>query len=358
MMIDPDVDVIIAVHDPRRQIERAVASALRSADARVRVTVVIHNTDPDPIVARLGDLARLPNVRLRELHDGVATPAGPFNVGLDAASGRFTSVMGSDDELAPGAIDAWLRLADEFGASVVAARLRFGGGGYIATPVARPRRGPLRNPLFDRLSYRSAPLGLVSRSEFGNLRLTEGVAVGEDVAYVTRLWFSDVRIAYDRRTPPYIVHSDADERTSLSTRPVADELAFVPLLLSDPWFQGLALRSRQAVIVKLLRVNLFGAVWNRRTPAAWIGGDREALSTVSSALVRDGAGIERVLSRRDRALLDAALDPRVADSSLCELAVLRRQFTRPSSLIPRSVREALHREAPLRFAAASAWQLL
>lgn len=357
-MHEPDVDLIVAVHDPRRRVERAVASALRGTQAKLRVTVVIHNTEQGPIAHRLGSLLEDHRVRLLQHSDGVPSPAGPFNAGLEAATARFTSVMGSDDELSPGAIDAWVGLADRLSASAVLARVRLAQGAYVSTPVARPCRGPLRDPVLDRLSYRSAPLGLVSRREFAELRFTEGVSVGEDVAYVSRVWFSGERLAYARRTPPYLVHADAAERASLSSRPVADELAFVPLLLDAKWFAELEERSRQSVIVKLMRVNLFGAVWNRRTCLKWSASDRDHLGAVGRRLVQDGGGIEQVFSHRDRQLLDAILDSSVPDSRLCELSRLRRKFWHPSALLTRDLSGMLHREAPLRFAAASTLQRL
>ena len=108
----PDVDVIIAVHDPRRRIDRAVGSVLTSR-AVSRVIVVCPGVDPVEIeaTARTTD-ARVEFVRF---DDGVRSPAGPFNHGLDLATGRYVMIMGSDDELTPGAVDEWRRGPGERG---------------------------------------------------------------------------------------------------------------------------------------------------------------------------------------------------------------------------------------------------
>ncbi len=80
-------------------------------DVQLRVTVVAHDLDADAVRTRLGALADDPRVRLAEHRDGLRRPAGPFNHGLDLATAAFVSVMGSDDELEPHAIDSWHRSA-------------------------------------------------------------------------------------------------------------------------------------------------------------------------------------------------------------------------------------------------------
>lgn len=353
----PDVDLVIAVHDPARPLERAVGSALQATEASLRVTVAIHNTPAEPIVDRLGGLAADPRVRTLEVHDGIRSPAGPFNAGLDAATAAYTSVMGSDDELEPGAVDSWLGLARRTGAAAVIARLRHAGGRAVPTPPTRPGRTRALDPVADRLSYRSAPLGLISRDRFPDLRFGVGLPVGEDVGYVTRVWFSGEQLAYDRRGPSYLIHTDAAGRTTVSPRPIAEELAYIPALLADPWYQALPQPSREAIAVKLLRIHIFGALSNRDDPAQWPASEREALREVVQMIRGDARGALQVLSRRDRDVLDAIDDlPRPVESLLAS-ARARRPITRPSALLPRRLSLALHREAPLRMAAASALQL-
>ncbi|GAA1926574.1 hypothetical protein GCM10009775_18450 [Microbacterium aoyamense] len=356
-MSDPAVDVVIPVHDLSRPVARAVGSVVLSTGADVRVSVVAHGLEPGDVEGALGSLAARPDVRVLGFADGIPSPAGPFNAGLDAATARFTSVMGSDDTLAPGAIDSWLRRAERDRADVVISRLRHAAGAAVPTPPTRPRSRAALDPVRDRLSYRSAPLGLVSRARFGGLRFAAGIPVGEDLPYVTRLWFSGAGISYDRTGPAYLIHDDAAGRTTFAPRPLAETFAFLPAVLDDPWFGELPTASRQSVIVKFIRIHLFGAITQRLDPAAWTPSERTTLRATAVAMLAAGEGIERVLSRRDRDLLDAALDPSIPAERLIRAATLRRQFAHLGSLVPRSLSRLLHREGPVRFAAASALQM-
>lgn len=358
MATDPRVDVIVAVHDPSRPVERAVGSVLDGTRAPVRVTVVAHNTEPDGILDRLGALQDDVRVRLIELQDGIRSPAGPFNAGLDAATAPFTSVLGSDDTLQTSAIDSWLRVASSVRADVVISRLRHAAGRAVPTPPTRPMRGRALDGVRDRLSYRSAPLGLVSRNRFADTRFATGLAVGEDVPYVTRLWFSGARVAYDRHGPAYLIHDDIAGRTTFMQRPIVEELAFLHRILDDPWFRSLPDDARASFVVKALRIHLFGAVGNRPDPSWWAASERSALTDVATRLIEHGAGIAQVLSRRDRSLLDAILDPASDPAAMIDASRARRQFARPGSLLPRRLDHALRREAPLRMASASALQLI
>ena len=86
----PGVDLVVAVHDPRREIARAVGSALGSASVR-RVIVVCHNTPPAGIAERLGSLASDPRVTGHTIV--VWKPhAHDFTELDDAATGRLFTV--------------------------------------------------------------------------------------------------------------------------------------------------------------------------------------------------------------------------------------------------------------------------
>lgn len=119
----PEVDVIIPVHSEMRPVRRAAASVLEHTEAAVRVTVIAHNIEKDIIVRNLGDVAADRRVRVLNLDDGIRSPAGPMNAGLDHVTAPFFAVLGSDDEFAPGAIDAWLGLQRATNASVVLAAI-------------------------------------------------------------------------------------------------------------------------------------------------------------------------------------------------------------------------------------------
>src|SRR5690606_15289229 len=254
--------VVVAVHNTARPVERAVLSVLDSR-APVRVTVVCHHVPQAAIAEKLRDLparARVwgQQVRLVEHADGVPSPAGPFNKGLELASAEFVALLGSDDRLAPGAIDSWLALAK--GADAVIARVAYAAPdgserAVVPTPPARPGRRRDLDPVRDRLAYRSAPLGLLRREtlERLGLRHVEGQPVGEDLELSTRLWFEGERIAFDRRGPAYLVGEDASDRVTFTPRPLDGDLAWLPTFLTADWFARLPLASRRAIAVKLLR---------------------------------------------------------------------------------------------------------
>lgn len=349
------VEVVVAVHTTSRPVGRAVASVLDGNGADSMVTVVCHDVGAEAIAALI-DPAHRPLVRLLEHRDGVRSAAGPFNAGMRAARSEFVSIMGSDDTLEPGAVASWLATADRSGADTVVTRLVRGAGrAPVHTPPTRPFRSGHLDPVRDRLSYRSAPLGLVSvaRREQLGLELAEGLAVGEDVPYVTRLW-CETTVAYDRRGPAYRIGEDAGERVTLSTRPVRDELAFVGAVLDAEWFDAYPSPVRAAVVLKLARIHLFGVVANRADPQLWTAQERAALADVAGALESAAPGYAAPLSLADRALLDAVREPATAPAELTRLAQARRRHGTPRTLVPRDLRRVLHREAPPRFMLASA----
>lgn len=297
-------------------------------------------------------------MRLLEHRDGVRSPAGPFTAGLDAATAPWVSIMGSDDRMSPGALRTWLEAAGRTGAEVVLAEIELEGG-RVATPPTRvrPGRHPRRNAeldlVRDRLSYRSAPLGLLSRAAITRTgaRLLPGAQTGEDVPFVTRL-YAGARVARAEGTP-YLIGTDAADRATGVPRPVRDELVAVTALLDDPWFTDLSPGARRAVATKLLRIHVFGAVANRPDPGWWTPSERAALAEVTQRLLTEVPESAAPLSLADHDLLSAIRDRRTPTPQLIELARARRRHGSPRTLLPHSWRHVLHREAPLRFMAAS-----
>ena len=350
--VRPGVDLVIAVHTPERPIARAVRSVLDHNGDGVRLTVVCHNIDAATIRAEV-DAQHRDQITWLEHHDGRHRPAGPFNAGIEAATGEFVSIMGSDDTLQPGAISSWYWLAKNTGAEAVIARLERDHRA-VPTPPTRPWRRTNLDGVKDRLCYRSAPLGLVSTAAVARLglHLDEKVATGDDVGFVTRLWFHS-RVAFDRRGPAYVIGEDAADRITYRPRPVAEELKFLSRLLRRSWFARLDLQQRRAAVVKYLRIHLFGAVYHRPEPQIWTQTERADLAAVALALLRAAPGCEAVLSRADRALLDAIVAGDGAAEVLVHLAQARRHHGRPGTLITRDLTHVFAREAPLRMMAAS-----
>jgi hypothetical protein len=344
-----DVDLIIAVHSATRPIARAVGSVIDHNGPRVRVTVVAHNIDPEVIRSNLGAYAEHPRVRLLELQDGVRSPANPMNLGLDRAEARFVAVMGSDDQLAEGAVDSWLRLQAETGASTVIARIHIAGRSTDPyPPVRNGRRERDLDARKDRLAYRSAPLGLVDRERFPDLRFTEGLASGEDLAYTATLWFTGRAIAYDLTGPAYIVNDDADDRVTFSVRSVADDFAFLDAIEAMPWFASLGRADRLALLVKVIRVHFFDAVLARVKSEAGLLAYRDDLCSVLERADRLAPGVLALLARVDRDVIQELRSQDPDDSRILHLLDARWNYRSFRALAPRNLLWAAHRQAPFR----------
>lgn len=346
------VDVIVAVHTSSRPIARAVASVVDHTVAPVRVTVVAHNIAREIIRQNLGRFADDERVRLLHLQDGIASPSGPLNHGLGQASARYFAVMGSDDEFEPGAIDSWLSLAKRSGAAVVISRIRHTTGRVESSPAARPFRRQRLDAVKDRLAYRSAPLGLIQRERFGELRFVEGLRSGEDLPYVVRLWFSGARVAFDRRGPAYLVHDDEDDRVTFTPRPITEDFAFLDHVVDDPNFADLSSRQREALAVKFIRTHLFDAVLNRSADPRWSEEERADIAAVAHRIIELAPRSTRLLSRVDRKLLDAILTAATPADVAIALVHKRSNYATFAALLPSNPLYALHAQAPLRTLAA------
>ncbi|MFF1634604.1 glycosyltransferase [Leifsonia sp. NPDC058248] len=356
----PLIDAVIAVHDASRPVARAVRSLTESGldlrdDGGLRITVVCHNLPEGDIRAVVpDDLAA--RVRFLELRDGIASAAGPFNAGIDAATAPYVSIMGSDDYFEPGALAAWRSHADHGRADAVIAPEMHAGGATVRTPPTRPfRRGDL-DPVKDRLAYRTAPLGLISTAAIARLglRFPEGLRSGEDQSFSAKLWFGGGAIRSAKGAPHYVVGADAATRVSLTPRAVQVDFAFVDQLLDDPWFGALPLASRRALAVKMVRVHVFAAVLPRIEAGTWDAADHEYLAGILGRLRDVAPGFERPFPIADRRMIDAIADLGVDAPALDGFARARRRFGRPATLVTRDLGAWLSVEGPPRFMVASA----
>lgn len=357
-MTEPLIDVTIAVHSASRPIARAVASVLDYSEAPVRVTVVAHNIDSETIRRNLGSYATHPQLRVSSLRDGIASPAGPMNHGFSISTAPFITVMGSDDELAPGALDSWLELQRETGAEAVLARIQLADGRSDPYPPVRAgRRTRNLSGRKDRLAYRSAPLGLIDRRRFGDLRLTEGLSSGEDLTYSLTIWFTGQRLAYDLSGPAYIVRSDAVDRVTSTARPVAHDFAYLDELENLAWFNDAPKRVREAIVIKLIRIHVFDAIMARTRTADEFRASRTQLIDLIARLSQMAPGALRFLSRADRFVFDALEDPSVSADTVSKYCAARRSFRSPAALLTRNPLHSLHSQAPFRTLLAG-WRIM
>jgi hypothetical protein len=352
----PAIDLIIPIHDPSRPLERAVRSVLQSggAHAAIRVNVVCHNLGAAEIEAILPEDLR-GAVRLLEYRDGEPSPAGPFMHGIRSATAEYVSIMGSDDTLEPGALGGWLERARRFDADAVIPPERHASGRKVATPPTRPWRSGLLDPIRDRLSYRTAPLGLLRRSVVERLELDmpSRLRSGSDQLFGLKLWFSGSRIVYGRGLPRYVVGADARSRVTFTPRSAEEELRAVHELLLDPWVAELPARARRAIVTKSVRVHIFSAALVRDAGARWTDEDREYLAGLIAVAGRTAPGFEIPMSIADRRLVDLMSDPESAASKIGEALRARQRYGTPSTVLTRDPRGLLAVDGAIRFMVAA-----
>lgn len=357
---DPLVDVVVALHDLSRPVARTVLSVFARQDAahpspqaldgRLRVTVACHELDAADAAALLPSWLG-PAVRLLEVRDGLGSPSGPYNAGIHAATAPYVTIIGSDDSFEPGALLAWYARAEASGAEMVLARMRMQGGAPINTPRVRPFRTTRLDAVKDRMSYRTAPLGLMRRETLGNLglRLDEGMKVGGDIAFTVRLWDLAERVDVARADPAYVVGVDAQTRVTTTVRPLAVSLAPYTSLLARDWFPRLPRAYQRAVAIKVLRIHVIDNVSRRDVVDLWADGEVDYLRDVVGSLVSVAPRVLRPFSAADRLVLDACLDPASTPRSLVAAATARARAGRVARLLPPGVFGALDRESTLRY---------
>src|SRR3954468_21491110 len=186
----PDVSVVVPVFDDPL-VEQAIASALHQTLRTVEVVVVDHgSTDgTGQLVDRIA--ARDSRVRAFHLPDNEGGPGRPLNVGLAAASGRYVTILGSDDELERDACRTLLAAAEVDGADVVTSltrRIHVHEGNRVQPwyPVLYGRRRTLEGIRADLDQiWDQIPVGKLYRA--GWLRERE-VRFPEDVVYEDQLF--------------------------------------------------------------------------------------------------------------------------------------------------------------------------
>lgn len=354
-MTSPLVDVVIPVHTALRPISRAVASVLDGTRAPVRVTVVCHGIDPAVIGDVLGGMLDEGRVRLLSHVDGIPSPAGPINAGLDAATAPFTALLDSDDTYARGAVDAWVAVQQRDDADVVIPALGYLDGRPTRTPPVRPTRTRRLDGVRDRLAYRTRQHGLVSRDRLGDVRMTPGLRSGEDVIQGLRIWFSGARISFARGLPGYVIHEDQEERTSVVAKPAAESLSFLDAILDGPWAQSLDAAARESIGVKLLRTHVMDILGTALAGSSRRGEDFAALTSATTRISAFAPRAAQILGARDarivRALIDGSIDAEMLSADLAA----RTDYRRPSNVVPGSPRHLFNREAPLRFLVGTAF---
>lgn len=347
------VDMIIAVHDLRRNIKRAIGSVLADEDPTIRAFIVAHNlarTEVESAIAELAD--RYPGrIRVEELLDGVRSPSGPFTFGIAASDADYVGIMGSDDELDPAAIRQWRERAIALDADAVIAKVVRGSQRtLVRSPPKRLWRVGRLDFVKDRLSYRSAPLGLIRRSAVArlDLELLPGARNGGDLPFVTKLWLSG-RVVAATGAAAYIEHADAPERVTYVAKPVAEELNPITLLLVDPITRTMTSSQRHALATKLFRRNLTDSVRKRGSGLLLTAEDCATLRTLAAAITELAPNALNMLSIAQRRMFDelARTEPDPELVVQADAASLR--YRTLPALLPAKLKFLLHSQAQPRF---------
>lgn len=315
------VEVVVACHDPRRPLERLLRSvdaqreSLGAIGADLRMTVVCHNLPLEELASALSDEIR-DRIELKQLRDDIYSPAGPMNTGISSSRATWLTTVGSDDTLAAGSLAAWLTRGRDVAADAVIPPIRVPRG-VVSTPVMRPGRRDVLDPVADHLAYRTAPLGLfrVETLHAIGFAYTEAdLPAGSDIEPALRLWFRGGRITYAYRAPAYLVSEDmGGSRVTSTVGRVARETGWLPPLLQQAWLRDARVAERQEISTKLARAQLVNAVRRRAELAtdvsdAWLAEDATAVDRGFRGLIDLAGGPLRGLSRAEVALLSESAE--------------------------------------------------
>ncbi|MEV5379858.1 glycosyltransferase family 2 protein [Streptomyces nondiastaticus] len=193
----PEVTVIIAAFDAMPYVTRSVGSVLRQSLGADRIELIaVDDGSMDGTAAELDRLAeRAPLMHV--IHQpNSGGPAGPRNLGLDRATGRYVFFLDADDHLGPEALERMVAAADENGSDVVLGRI-VGEGGRRA-PGSMFRRNQPRTDVFSsRVYWTLNPMKLFRRELIDRLglRFDTGLSVGEDQPFVATAYLEAAAIS-------------------------------------------------------------------------------------------------------------------------------------------------------------------
>jgi hypothetical protein len=347
-MTEPLIEVVIAVHNAKRPIRRAVESVISSGQVGdAHALVVAHGLKAAVIEA---ELAGLPADRFRvlEFADGIPSPAGPFNYGLAQATATYVSVMGSDDSYEPGFAAAYSASLRHRAPNVLVPPLRHANGVYIPSPLPRfNRRHNLRADR-DRLLYRTAPLAVFKREllDRAGFVFREGLRSGEDLAFGLWLWTQPASIDFARGLPAYTVGDDATDRVTAINYSFTEVAKPFWDVVGMPWFASLTAGQRRAFAIKHLRMTILPPLRSLDSAAPWSPSDLTELAAVVAKLSEIAPGYIARLPRWEAVAARALATPMDAQ----QLAALGRSVASAHSLGSRITMNpffTLGAEAPL-----------
>jgi succinoglycan biosynthesis protein ExoO len=211
----PDVSFIIAAYNARETIGRALESALAQIGVSVEV-IVADDCSSDgtaELVRYFGD----PRVRLIELPAN-GGPGAARNAAIAEATGRWISILDSDDEILPQRSAAMIECAGRMDAQIVVDNLKVMKPGSLAETMFSPAELQKRSAL-TLADFIDSNVLFCSTYNFGymkpmfereffvrkHLRFDEALRIGEDYILLASALASDGICAIEPQ-PGYIYH--------------------------------------------------------------------------------------------------------------------------------------------------------
>ncbi|MFE0045517.1 glycosyltransferase family 2 protein [Streptomyces albireticuli] len=196
-MPGPDVTVIIAAYNAMPYVTGSVASVLDQSLGADRIElIVVDDGSTDGTAEELDRLAeRAPLMRV--IHQpNSGGPAGPRNLGLDRATGRYVYFLDADDRIGPEALERMIAAADENGSDVALGRI-VGEGGRRAPQSMFKRNQPRTDVFSSRVYWTLNPMKLFRRELIDRLRLRfdTGLSIGEDQPFVATAYLEAAAIS-------------------------------------------------------------------------------------------------------------------------------------------------------------------
>ncbi|MGK5729553.1 glycosyltransferase family 2 protein [Streptomyces sp. URMC 124] len=194
----PDVTVIIAAYNAMPYVTGSVGSVLEQTLGFDRIElIVVDDGSTDGTVAELDRLAERagPGMRVvRQANSG--GPAGPRNLGLEQATGRYVYFLDADDRIGPEALERMVAAADENGSDVVLGRI-VGEGGRRAPQSMFRRNQPKTDVFSSRVYWTLNPMKLFRRELIDRLglRFDTGLSIGEDQPFVATAYLQAAAIS-------------------------------------------------------------------------------------------------------------------------------------------------------------------
>ncbi|AEV83028.1 glycosyl transferase [Actinoplanes sp. SE50] len=197
-MSTPDVTVVVAVYNTMPYLTECLNSLVRQTIGTGRMQIVtVDDGSTDRGGAELDRFDRRYPGLFTVIHQANSGgPAGPFNRGIEAATGRYVFFVGADDRLGPEALERLVKAADEYGSDVVLGRVVGVNSRHIYQDIYQSSQPDV--DLFDSPLPRSLANTKLYRRELLNqhgIRYPEDMKIGSDLPFTLAACFHARRIS-------------------------------------------------------------------------------------------------------------------------------------------------------------------